>query len=359
MLVVAAGTVVLGFGTTSAWAMPPQATLRAALAGQGLLGPTRGRTQFDEREASLSTKPVKVTVKGVTYLLQGTADENLSSGSGATLDVSLEGIAPTSDQLYDYTFSPPSGIAFSFDRKAGADAAVKASNAIAPSTIDVTYTATQHQSFPCTLKDGSRGHMVFSRGTVSFSSFAFVSGTSPVFGTITKQAAKASFAYDPGCGARVVVQHICAGSEYLTVGHSHSPQLWVFGQILGPGKPVEVLLSRSSLSPTESVERQAVAVVRRADLPPPSTSQTGATAKVRTTGNPLMTGAATFTSTAEPTVKTGQCRNLQGERHTYSVTTYTGTLSSSSPLLTVNFGTGPLSFSSAKPAKLYLTTVTS
>lgn len=356
MLALVAGAAIAGFGAASAWALPPQPALRAGLV-QALQGSPTGATEFDAQEATLSTKPVKVTVRGVTYLVDVTADANLTTGQ-TTLTVSLDGLAPRAGQYYDYTFSPPSGIGFRF-RTSGTGAVVKASKATAPSRIDATYAATSHQSLPCTLRGGSRGHMVFSSGTVSFSAFRFVSGSSPVFGTITKHAAKASFAYDPGCGGEVKVVNVCSPGEVVATGRPSSPQQWAFGQILGERRPVELALATSSVSPTETLDRQVAAEVRAGDLPAPMASPTGATARVRTTGNPLMTGSASFASTRAPTTRTGRCRDEDGSRHTYSETTYAGRLTSDSPLLTVSFSTGSLSFPSPQPARLYLTSLTS
>jgi hypothetical protein len=88
-------------------------------------------------------------------------------------------------------------------------------------------------------------------------------------------------------------------------------------------------------------------------------SPAGATATVKTNGSPLMSGSASFVATTAPAVKTGTCTDDQGTRHAYTESVYAGTLSSDSPLLTVNFATGPLAFRSPSAARLYLFAYTS
>lgn len=359
MLGVALSVIVLAFGAASAWAAPAQMTARSVLAAHGFPGMTPAATEFDESEAGLGMSPVRLRIHGADYLMGVSADDNLSSGSDqTTLTVELDALGTTSEQSYQYALSPASGLTFNFARKTGARAVVKASRAIAPSAIGVTYTATRHQSFPCTLQDGSKGRMTFSQGTVTFSAFKFVSGTT-VFGTITKQAKKASFFYDPGCGGTVHVTYICGGAEDVAVGHLNSPQQWFFGNPYGEKRPIEGLFTVSALSPAETVYATGLGKARVSDLPTPQAGPTGATATVKTNGNPLMTGTASFTSTSAPTVQTWKCRDNQGVKHTYSESTYKGTLSSDSPLLTVNFATGPVAFPSPQPAQLYLFTYTS
>ena len=83
------------------------------------------------------------------------------------------------------------------------------------------------------------------------------------------------------------------------------------------------------------------------------------TATVKTTGNPFMTGTATFTSAKPPKTKTGSCKDESNVKHTYTLATYAGQLTSGSPLLSANFDTGALHLSAPTAARLYVVTYTS
>jgi len=363
MLGAAAAVVLMGFGAASAPAAPVSHTPRAMLAAHGFPWTPHAPQAFDLPEASLTTDPVKVTIGSVVYTMSIAVGQDLSTpGSEPQLDINLDRQAAgtqIADQNHDYFFTPASGLTFTYDTTAGAKATVKATTAIAPSALSITYTAKTTDASPCKLQDGSKGDQIFSSGTLKVSTFSFVSGTSPVFGTVTTKPKTASFFYDPGCkagGGKLVL--LCGGAEDVEAGGPAAAQEWSFANDYGDSKAFEAVFQSSSL-PTEAIQDSILAQVRGADLPAPTTSATGATATVKTTGNPFESGTGTFTSTKAPKVSTGSCKDSSDTKHTYRLSTYAGRLASSSPLLTANYDTGPLTLSAPITAKLYVVNYTS
>ena len=160
------------------------------LAAHGFPGVAAAPTAtYDLPNASLGSDPVKVAINGITYQMTISASQLVGPPSSPpVLDIDFDrtaGNAGSADQNHDYTFTPGSGIAFSYDSTNGKTAAIKASTAIAPSAVSITYKASSNDVSPCQLQDGSTGHQVFSSGTLTVSTFSFVSGTSPFFGTVT------------------------------------------------------------------------------------------------------------------------------------------------------------------------------
>jgi hypothetical protein len=81
----------------------------------------------------------------------------------------------------------------------------------------------------------------------------------------------------------------------------------------------------------------------------PTASATGATAEVRTTGDPFMTGSATFTSTRAPGEGRGTCLDQQGTRHAFTYRSYDGVLRPvNGDGLVADFDTGALALAPAK-----------
>jgi len=365
MLGIGASVVLLGFGAASAWAAPASHTHRAVAAAHGFAGvaPAATPASYDPPFATFSTDPVDVTINSVVYQMTVNVNQDLSApGNQPELDVDFDRQGTGKlfgDQNHDYAFAPASGISFTYDATNGKTAALKATAAIAPSAVSITYMSTSNTVAPCKLQNGTTGDQVFSNGTVKVSQFSLVSGTSPFFGTVTTKPKTGSFFYDPGCkggGGKLVP--ICPGAEDIEVGNASSAARLSFANDYGDSDAFEGAFE-SSTSGSETIQHTVISGVKGTDLPAPTTGATSATATVKTTRDPFMTGTATFTSSKAPKKTRGSCKDESNTRHTYTQSTYTGKMASGSPILSANFDTDPFQLSAPAAAKLYVVKYTS
>jgi hypothetical protein len=81
-------------------------------------------------------------------------------------------------------------------------------------------------------------------------------------------------------------------------------------------------------TPTRFVDHFTLADAPGTSLPAPTFTAHGATARIRTVGNPFASGAATFTSTSAPHIGRVQHCRANGGSHTYRTYTYAGALTS-------------------------------
>jgi hypothetical protein len=357
--------VVFGFAAASATADSssdpyPLVTRLAGLgvklpAGMPGAPPVNGQINFTT--ASLVVDPELIKINGVQYVLNMSITRQGGPGSPPPfIDVNLNRLtnAQIDNQDHDYFLTPSSGVSFTFDQPTMASAKIKTTG-IAPSVIDLAYTATQKQTkMPCTLASGGKSFEQISSGKLTFSSFKFVSGTAPFFGTITQRPLTATLYYDPGCrvslvgGSRQLPP--CQGTETVVATNSDGSTQWVAQNDYDDGFGFQAALAAGA-TPDRETTHVILSTTPGTILSPPKTSPTGATAVVHTTGDAFMAGSATFTSTHAPTVKTGfRCVDLFGQHHAFKRKVYHGLLSPSSDPMRAKFDTGavPLTRSRAK-----------
>jgi len=328
----------------------------------GMPGAPAGPINFST--AALVVDPMLIKIHGVQYVFNMSIEREGGPGSPPPfIDVNLSRLtnAQVDSQDHDYFLTPKSGVSFTFDQPTLGSAKITTTG-IAPSVIDLAYAATAKQTkLPCTLASGGKSFEQISSGKLSFSSFKFVSGTSPFFGAITKRPVTATLYYDPGCTTTVVAPRRlteCQGSETLVAASSTGSEQWVAQNDFG-----DPFAFQAALAGTFTNRRQTTHVllstIPGSDMPAPKASSTGATAVIRTAGNAFMRGTATFTSTHAPSVKTGlRCVDEFGKRHAYSREAFRGTLSPDSDPMTAAFDTGAIPLTRSR-AKLVLLVYTS
>jgi hypothetical protein len=363
--------VVSGFAAASATAASPdpyplvsRLTALGIHVPAGMPGAPQPNGQINFTNASLVVDPILIRIKGVQYVLNMSVQREGGPGSPPPfIDVNLNRLtnAQLDGQDHDYLLTPSSGVSFTFDQPTMATARIKTTG-IAPSVIDLTYAASAKQTkYPCTLASGAKSFEQISSGKLSFSSFKFVSGTDPFFGTITKRPLTATLYYDPGCRTSIVAGSNrlpgCSGTETLIAASPTGATQWVAQNDYGDGFAFQAALAAAS-TPDRETTHIVQSVIPGTDMPPPEALPTGASATVRTTGNQFMRGTATFTSTHAPRVTTGlRCVDPFGQRHAYSREVYRGQLTPDSNPFAAAFDTGkvPLTPSRAKMVLLVYT----
>jgi len=367
----AAVVVVFGFAAASATADssdPYPLVSRLAALGvtlpAGMPGAPAPNGQINFTTAALVVDPILIRINGVAYVLNMSVQRQGGPGSSPPfIDVNLNRLtnAQLDGQDHDYFLTPSSGVSFTFDQPTMASAVIKTTG-IAPSVIDLTYKAAKKQiKYPCTLASGGKSFEQVSSGRLSFSSFKFVSGTSPFFGTITKRPLTATLYYDPGCRVSVIGGPNrlpqCQGSETLVAASPTGGTQWIAQNDYGDGFGFQAALASASVSDRQTTH-VLQSVIPGTDLPAPKASPTGATAVLRTGGNSFMRGTATFTSKRAPAVKAGlRCVDAFGQPHAFSREVYRGRLVPTANPMTAAFDTGgvPLTPSTAKMTLLVYT----
>lgn len=349
--VAASALIVFGFAAAAATAAPLTPKL---LQSRGLTLPQSG-APVSQPQLYVESNPVVLKVGGFSYRMSLTAFKVI--GKPATIDLTLGREAGRSEQLYDYQFTP-GGIGFTADLANGTTAHLTSGAGVAPSTLNLTYTATPGSAIPshCTLSDGRKtSYIAHTSGTISVSSLS-VATKSSLFGNVTTRPKTATLDYDPGCthGDSQVVRFVCEGPAILKAASPDGSAWWV-ADLHGSAQAIQLAGAMPAVSSALTLRQQVDTTGRIADLlPGPSFTTTGATATFQTTSDPFMSGEARFTSTSPPVVsKSHSCTDLETfAKRTYVLDVYRGTLapSHSSPL-TALFDTGSLIFGS-EPAQL-------
>lgn len=323
----------------------------------------------------MQTAPVDVVRNGVTYSMSLAVIG--APGFGSSVDVGLSRVQGDGRafQAHDYGFSPQSGIAFRYDRKALENATLDTTTAISPSQITGSFTATSVKAKTCRLYDGRIGTRLTAKGTMSFSAFDVVTSTAPFFGTIHTPPTKATVVKDPGCESGIIVFSGAAnsvraipkvgsavGSAYLERGVRPCFVNRALGAKVGPGRffgfeknygtpeIFELGLRQRQVPPDESEFHFIEAFAGPSTLPKPVKVGPGRfEAAIRSEGGEFMNGSATFMAGA-PTVRAGLvCRAGPRLRH-FTRLTYRGTLEPAVPPLLAAFDTLPLALREGTPA---------
>ena len=300
---------------------------------------------------SLFTDPAIVTVGGVSYRMSLSVD-NLPAAfdQPPELAVDLDRVTSaagrlTGEQEHVYGYAPIGGLHLTANA-ALTSARVRTGTSIGPSAVDLRFhTVGAVEQSPCALVGGGRGTFQIASGTLSATTFAIATGTTPFFGTITTVPATATVVHDPGCAtftqaaARPVFHRQCGGRE--TIQQSTLTSVWLGALGFGGGRVTEFGLTESNPFGPAGVSHLAVGVGRGANMPAPvHTAGGGVRADVRTAGVQFMGGRARFTSTGTAHVSSGH--TCTWERHTYHFTTtrYQGRLTPASSPLRILFDTG-------------------
>jgi hypothetical protein len=330
-----------------------------------------GRPSFTALAAVfMEAGPREVMINGTRYEMGITVFATPGGGSSEPPfgEVDLERPAPrthpTAFQVHAYSFAPTSGTTFSFDRDSLATS-FDLGGTIAPSQFAGTFTATSPVSKRrCTLVTGGHGYLRQAAGTMSYSPFSIVTPTSPFFGTLTAGPVKAGEAFDPGCRGFVVIHflqpliaggaraarhlHRCAGRE--TVSTASATEEWTFDKVYGKHRTDEIAATGTNPN-TQPVDAESHAIIGETpgyDLPLPTHSASGATAKVFSAGNPFMSGGAVFTSTHGPAITGGHKCVALGMTRRFTTLRYVGQLAPNANVLTAAFDTGSVTLTARK-----------
>ena len=147
----------------------------------------------------------------------------------------------TGEQEHVYGYAPIGGLHLTAN--AGLTSArVRTGTSIAPSAVDLRFhTVGAVEQSPCALVGGGRGTFQIASGTLSATTFAIATGTTPFFGTITTVPATATVVHDPGCATfvaaaarRPVFHRQCGGRE--TIQQSTLTSVWLGELGFGGGR---------------------------------------------------------------------------------------------------------------------------
>jgi hypothetical protein len=275
-------------------------------------------------------------------------------GSRPQLDVYLLRGRPGHFQLHDYWWLRTA----SFSVNRGTMTARLNGGAISPSAISMRFRPTHVSSHSCTLQGGGTGAYRKAIGLLSVSAFRVVTNTSPVFGAITVRPRKAELLLDPGCRSNVVHEnpHPCPRPEVIDApGLARSE--WGVSTNAADTKTLIDALSPSTTTTKLQHMHLIEDTVPLADLPAPTFSANGATARFLAHGSLFSTGVGVFTSTRAPRVSSGSC-TMHGVAHTYTTSEYRGVLSPGVPRLIALFDTGHIGLAANTPADLWVSHLT-
>jgi hypothetical protein len=347
--------VALSVAAGTASAATPRATALARW-HNWTLAHTPGIPQFNFAAAAILTAgPREVLISGVRYEMGVLAFEFLG-GSPVVPSVTVDlerpgppGFGQSALQFHDYNYNPQSGATFTFDKKTLATADLDLGSTIAPSALTTTFTASGPASAkPCRLVTGGHGFARRATGTMAYSAFGIDTPTSPFFGTLTTGPVQANLDFDPGCSGVVTFAAVanpganaCPGRESLNA--QTQTQEWDFGKVYGQRAAAQSVFTGTNpnSTPVTSEDHGFFASTSSFTLPRPAHSSHGATAKVFASGDPFMTGSATFTSTHAPAVARHTCIAKGRIRH-FTTRRYAGQLAPNASPLTAQFDTAPL-----------------
>jgi hypothetical protein len=352
---VAAMVVALSVTAGTASAATPRATALARW-HNWTLAHGAGIPQFNFAAAvALSAGPREVLISGVRYEMDLLAFEFLGSSPVVpSVTVDLErpgppGFGSSALQFHDYSFNPQSGATFTFVKKTLATADLDMGTSIVPSTLTGTFTASgPASSKPCRLVTGGHGFVRSATGTMAYPAFGIDTSTSPFFGTLSTGPVQASVGFDPGCSGVVSFAsaanpeaNACPGREGVVA--QTQTQQWAFEKIYAHRAVAQSVFTGTNPNSTSvtSDDHGIFATTSIYTLPRPVHSSHGATAKVFASGDPFMTGSATFTSTRAPAVARHTCIAKGITRH-FTTERYGGQLAPTASPMTAEFDTAPV-----------------
>ena len=307
----------------------------------------------------LRTWPVRVAIGGTTYsMVTQVTKPSAASGAEPSVEAFLSRSSGAAVQGHEYGFLPEPGFSF-VDRSDLSSASVDASTSISPSAMLLDYTASGRAVVSsCRLDGGRLGSRRRSTGTLSVPTFSVVTDTSPFFGRITTPPTKATLIDNPGCVgiARPARYQPCGGRITLqSVGGVAGGLQADFLEVGIRGKHLfnaEIDESSDNTVNILQVDHVVGATTPAADLQGTHRSH-GGTAHWIATGDPFMSGRATFSSRRKPVVHTDRACSYERHVHHFDSWRYAGKLrpDSTSPL-TALFDTGSERLA-ARPATIW------
>lgn len=306
-----------------------------------------------QRAVALEATGGTVTINDVDYRLRVSITQipaSFGMDEQSYMDVSLSRRRPAAigqaQQQYDYGYNPTAAFAFSYDHTALSTASVDTGTSIAPDALAAGFAATgtlDRQT--CRVsRSGRKGVLRSITGDFSYSQFSIDTTTTPFFGVLTQGPLHGRLIVDPGCGfddSRFTSRrHICAAREALDAESGSGALIAEVGY--RRHRAIEAAIT--SPPPTSNdFDRFSFGLIASAvapsDLPPARHTMHGATAHLRTTGDPFMSGSATFHSGRAPHItKVHRCFAF-GRWHRYRRISYRGRIRQDADPLAALFDT--------------------
>lgn len=309
---------------------------------------------------TLTGGPTIVTVNDIDYRMRFVAQQFPGGAGGQAesfLEVDLSRTAPaavgTARQYHIYQYQPFDPFTFTWTHTSLAAAHLDTATTIAPDQLTTDFAASGAVTTTQCRRDGGRppGTKRTVAGTLSYGQLSFDTGTA-FFGVLSQQPVQARLTVDPGCNVPYPVNSGCQPREELISGARDSFAIAVLNY--RGTRAFQALLFSRPVSAVNFVSRFAESPVSPVDMPKPRHSSTGATAHFHTTGDPFMTGSATFHSARAPSVSTVRRCFAFGRWHRFRGLTYRGRIHEDANPLTVLFDTGAYPWGGRPDATLRL-----
>ena len=289
---------------------------------------------------TLFTDPVPVAVHGLDYEMSMDAQAVTDAfGSPPQVSVGLNRMTRGVDgrvngeQEHVYGFSSTDMVMTANQDLTGLH--IDTRRSVRPTRVNTTFQPVDVQSGSCRLFTGGSGTLSVAQGALDTKAFRIHTGSWPFFGTITARP-QTGFAFsDPGCVGAVKLGRTttrrryhapCEGRESITVGTIFGDTNWDAEVIRGGTRAVLEAQDATSTA-TTMVGHYAAALQSGRDMPRPERSAHGAVALIRTAGNPMFSGGATFVSHRRPAVSRVRVCAIGRHLHRFVATRYRGTLS--------------------------------
>jgi hypothetical protein len=310
-----------------------------------------------QRAVTLQATGGTVTINDVDYRLRLSITQipaSFGMDEQSYMDVNLYRRQPAAigqaQQQYDYGYNPTAAFAFSYDHTALSTASIDTGTIISPDAVTAGFaaTGTLNQQTCRISRSGRRGVVRSITGDLSYSQFSIDTTTTPFFGVLTQGPLHGRLIVDPGCGfddSRFTSRRrICAVREELD---TQSGSDGLFAEVGYQGHRAFEAAITSPPPSSNDYDRFSFGLIASAvaptDLPRPRHTMHGATAHLHTTGDPFMSGSATFHSGRAPHItKVHRCFAF-GRWHRYQRLSYSGRIRQDVNPLTALFDTGAVS----------------
>lgn len=318
--------------------------------------PTAGVSVSPGTDLLLFTDPVRMQVHGLVYRMSMYADATVDQfGSAPELSVGFDrasrGVSGRINGVQEHVYGFSSTDMVMTAERGLTGLHIDTRRSFRPTRVTMNLVPDDVHSASCQLYFGGRGTQSVAEGTLDTTVFRIHTGTWPYFGTVTAAPQTGVAIADPGCisggvggvaYARTVRRYHepCQGRESVVAGSAFGDTSWE-AEVGYGGARAFLGAQTASSTTTNLVEHFAVALQSATGMPRPQRSAHGAVAKIRTTGNPMFGGSATFVSHRRPAVS--KVRVCAAGRHLrrFVTTRYRGTLSPNDGApLTALFDTG-------------------
>jgi hypothetical protein len=359
-LTVSASIAALGAASATAAKAPPMRVVGVPAPMLRALSPFTALTPHTfypgQRSVTLDATGGSVTINDVDYRLRVSITQvpaSFGMDEQSYMDVNLyrrqPGAVGQAQQQYDYSYDPASAFTFSYDHTGLSTASIDTAATISPDAITAGFAATgtlNRQS--CRVsRSGRRGVLRSITGDLSYSQFSIDTATTPFFGVLTQGPLHGRLTVDPGCGfddSRFTTRRrICAAREVVDAQTGSDA---LFAAVGYRGHHAFEAAITSTPPTSNDFNRFSFGLIASAvapsDLPRARHTMHGATARLRTTGDPFMSGSATFHSGHAPHIgKVHRCFAF-GRWHRFRRISYRGRIRQHADPLTALFDTGAI-----------------